>query len=135
LAVELPEPKAFLGTGRKAIPFSQASTADVGEYAASHAHAVLRLASGLTEELRASEVESVFREIDLPHVPVLARMEQRGVAIDTAALKELDVDPQRRIAEAESDAYAAVGHEFKLGSPLELSAILFDELQLPRTRK
>ena len=62
-------------------------------------------------------------------------MEQFGVALDTSVLAKLSVDLVERIAQAERDAYDAVGHEFKIGSPQELSQVLFEELELPHTRK
>jgi DNA polymerase-1 len=135
LGAETVEPKDFLGIGRKAIPFAEAPVDDVMRYSASNADFILRLAAVLGPELEASELVSVFENIDLPHIPVLARMEQFGVALDTSALAKLSVDLVERIALAERETYDAVGHEFKLGSPVELSQVLFDELGLPRTRK
>jgi len=135
LGTEAIDPKGFLGTGRKAITFSQAPVDAVSAYAATNADLTLRLAALLAEELERSELETVFRDIDLPHIPVLARMEQFGVALDTSVLSKLSVDLVERIALVEREAYDAVGHEFKLGSPQELSYVLFDELGLPHTRK
>jgi len=135
LGAETVEPKDFLGTGRKAIPFADASVEDVTRYAASNADYVVRLEAVLAEQLKESNLESVFNDIDLPHIPVLARMEQFGVALDTSVLARLSVDLVDRIAQAERESYAAVGHEFKLGSPQELSQVLFEELELPHTRK
>jgi DNA polymerase-1 len=135
LGAETIEPKSFLGTGRKAIPFAAAPVEEVMAYSASNADYVFRLASLLRDELKASELEAVFEDIDLPHIPVLARMEQFGVALDTPVLAKLSVDLVGRIAQAERETYDAVGHEFKLGSPLELSQVLFEELELPHTRK
>jgi len=135
LGAETIEAKSFLGTGRKGIPFAEASVEDVTAFAASNADFVFRLAGVLSEQLQESELESVFRDIDLPHIPVLARMEQFGVALDTPVLSKLLVDLVDRIAQGERDVYDAVGHEFKIGSPLELSQVLFEELKLPHTRK
>lgn len=135
LGAETIEPKDFLGTGRKAIPFAEASIEDVTAFAASNADYIVRLAEVLSEQLKESELESVFQDIDLPHIPVLARMEQYGVALDTPVLSKLSVDLVDRISQAEREAYDAVGHEFKIGSPQELSQVLFEELELPHTRK
>lgn len=135
LGVETIEAKSFLGTGRKAIPFAEASIEDVTAYAASNADYVFRLTDLLAEQLKESELQSVFEDIDLPHIPVLARMEQYGVALDSSVLAKLSVDLVDRIAQAEREAYDAIGHEFKIGSPQELSQVLFEELELPHTRK
>lgn len=135
LGVQTVDPKSFLGTASKAITFAQASIEDVGRYAAIDADVILRASDKLQEELEATALDRVFREIDLPHVPVLARMEQFGVAMDSSVLSDLDNRLTERIAEAERAVYEAVGHQIKIGSPLELSNVLFEELHLPKTRK
>ena len=135
LAVQTVDPKTFLGTASKAITFAQASIEDVGRFAAVDADVTLRAADVLARELEANALDRVFREVDLPHVPVLARMEQFGVALDRSVLSDLDAVLTQRIAEAERAVYDAVGHEIRIGSPLELSSLLFDELGLPKTRK
>ena len=135
LGIQLPVAKTLLGTGRKALTFSQLTPEVVGEWAASRADVTLRLADLLEPELVRTEIEPVYRDIDLPHIPVLARMEQWGMALDTSVLKDLEGNLTKRIGAAEREAYDAVGHEFKLGSPLELSKVLFEELRLPHTRK
>ena len=135
LGHELPEPKSLLGTGRKAIPFSRTTPDAAKDYAAGNADATLRLADGLAPELEATALDSVFREIDLPHIPVLARMEQRGLAIEREALDILAAELSEEIQDAERDVFSAVGHEFQIGSPQQLSHILFEELELPKTRK
>ena len=89
------------------------------------------LARALTE----SGLERLYREIELPLVPVLARMESDGVAIDLAALAELDREFNTEISRLEEEIYAAVGHEFTIGSPKQLGDILFGELKLPKGRK
>ena len=135
LGLELTEPKALLGTGRKAIPFSEAAAADVCGYAAPRADAVLRLAALLGPELEESGLRAVFEDIDRPHIDVLARMERHGVAIDVGVLTELGAQLEKEIAAAEAEVYGSVGHEFQIGSPQQLSQILFEELELPKTRK
>ena len=135
LGVQTVDPKTFLGAASKAISFAQAGIEEVGRYAAVDADVTLRASDGLARELEASALDRVFREIDLPHVPVLARMEQFGVALDASVLADLDAVLTRGIAEAERAVYDAVGHEVRIGSPQELSSLLFDELGLPKTRK
>jgi DNA polymerase-1 len=132
---ELVDPKSILGTGRKAITFAQAAPQQCAMYAAGNADLALRLADILRPELEATKVDKVFEEIDLPHIPVLARMEQRGIAIDTDALRKVGDRLAQRITIAEQAVYDAVGHEFPIGSPQQLSQVLFGELNLPKTRK
>ncbi len=129
------EPKSFLGTASKAIPFSKAAIADVSRYACIEVDMVRRLVEPLRTELEEAALLGVFTDVDMPHVPVLARMEQWGVGLDRAVLDDLDRDLTARIAAAEQAVYEAVGHEVKIGSTQELSSVLFEEIGLPKTRK
>ena len=135
LGHELPEAKSLLGTGRKAIPFSRTDPEDAANFAAGAADATLRLAGDLLPELAANDLDGVFREIDLPHLPVLARMEQYGLAVDREALAILGAELAELSEAAQAEVFSAVGHEFQIGSPQQLSHVLFEELALPRTRK
>ena len=135
LGHELPEAKSLLGTGRKAIPFSRTDPEDAAGLAAGAADATLRLADDLQSELEASDLDRVFREIDLPHLPVLARMEQYGLAVDREALAILGAELGDLTEAAQDEVFSSVGHEFQIGSPQQLSHVLFEELDLPRTRK
>ncbi|MFA7297367.1 MAG: DNA polymerase I, partial [Dehalococcoidia bacterium] len=135
LGHELVDPKTLLGTGRKAITFAQTTPEQCATYAAANADCTLRLADLLLPELEATAVRGVFEDLDLPHIPVLARMEQWGLALDTDALHRIGDRLVDRIAIAERAAFDAVGHEFQIGSPQQLSQVLFTELGLPKTRK
>ena len=135
LGHELIDPKTLLGTGRKAITFAQTTPEQCAAYAAANADLTLRLADLLLPELEATAVRGVFEDLDLPHIPVLARMEQWGLALDTEALHRIGDRLIDRITIAERAAYDAVGHEFQIGSPQQLSQVLFTELGLPKTRK
>jgi DNA polymerase-1 len=88
-------------------------------------------------ERRLSEVklDRLFREVELPLIPVLARMEAVGVALDRDALAVLDREFSTEIARLEQEIYADVGHEFNLGSPKQLEQILFFELNLPKGKR
>jgi DNA polymerase I len=93
----------------------------------------------LTSQLRA-EVEQqgllkLYDEIDLPLVPVLARMEQAGVKIDTAALASMSIDLDRESAAAAAKIYEIAGMEFNVGSPKQLGDVLFNRMNLPKPVK
>ncbi len=135
LGQELVEPKTLLGSGRKAIPFSRTTPEDCAQFAAGNADLALRLTGVLEAELESSGVQEVFEELDLPHIPVLARMEQWGLALDPSLLRELGDELAGRIEQAQSAVYEAVGHELQIGSPQQLSQVLFEEIGLPKTRK
>ncbi len=88
-------------------------------------------------EKRLAEVglERLFREVELPLIPVLARMEAVGVALDLDALAVLDRDFGAETSRLEQEIYVDVGHEFNLGSPKQLEQILFFELNLPKGKR
>ncbi|HET9755071.1 MAG TPA: DNA polymerase I [Candidatus Limnocylindrales bacterium] len=80
-------------------------------------------------------LERLFREVELPLIPVLARMEAVGVALDREALAVLDREFGAEISRLEEGIYTDVGHEFNLGSPKQLEQVLFFELNLPKGKR
>ena len=89
----------------------------------------------LERRLVDTKLDRLFREIELPLIPVLARMEAVGVALDSEALAALDEEFRGEIERLEREIYVDVGHEFNLGSPKQLEQVLFFELNLPKGRK
>jgi DNA polymerase-1 len=94
-----------------------------------------RLASIFREEVNQAGLTQLYEEIDLPLVPVLARMEQAGVKIDTAALATMSTELEREIAIQAKDIYQLAGSEFNIGSPKQLGDVLFNKLNLPKPVK
>lgn len=124
------------GKGAKQIPFSQVALEDAGHYAAEDADITLQLHQHLWPRLREeAAVAAVFTDIEMPLVPVLARMERRGVLIDGARLREQSREMAEDIMSLEQQAHEAAGQPFNLGSPKQLQEILFDKLELPVIRK
>ena len=99
------------------------------------ARAVIDLANQLLVELETSEQTSLLTDVELPLQETLARMEQVGIAVDVELLEQLRGEFDDQVKEAERDAYAVIGHEINLGSPKQLQTVLFDELDMPKTRK
>ncbi len=97
--------------------------------------ASLAVRPSLELALRDEGAERLFAEIELPLIPILARMEAVGVALDREALGTLEREFATEIARLEAEIYAAVGHQFTIGSPKQLGEILFEELRLPKGRK
>ncbi len=89
----------------------------------------------LAAALEREGLDRLFREIELPLITVLARMEATGVALDLDALAALDVEFRAEIERLEREIYASVGHEFNLGSPKQLEQVLFFELNLPKGKR
>lgn len=99
------------------------------------ARAVIDLARQLTEELEAMGELSLLSEVELPLQGVLARMERDGIAVDVEHLEQLRADFDAKVVAAENAAYEVIGKKINLGSPKQLQGVLFDELDMPRTRK
>ncbi len=136
LGVEMTPIEDLIGKGKSQVSMVDVKPEAAGPYAAADADMTLRLAAELGPELAENEqLEALHREVELPLVPLLAEMELAGVALNTAALEDLDARLDGEIAAKTRDVYEAAGHEFKIGSPKQLSTVLFDELQLPKTRK
>jgi DNA polymerase I len=94
-----------------------------------------RLTSALRSEVEQAGLEKLYGEMDLPLVPVLARMEQAGVKIDMAALAKMSSELQREIAGKEKEIYEVAGMEFNVGSPKQLGDVLFNRMNLPKPVK
>ncbi|TXI51554.1 MAG: DNA polymerase I [Lysobacter sp.] len=120
------------GKGAKQISFAEVAIDDAARYAAEDADITLRLHRVLSAKL-ASEpaLENVYRTIEVPLVPVLARMEANGVLIDADELRRQSADLSRRMLAAQQKATELAGRTFNLDSPKQLQALLFDELKLP----
>ncbi len=105
------------------------------EDAALRARAVADLAVALDKDLDTRGGTKLLHEVELPLVRVLKDAEAVGIAADTDHLEALESRLRDQVKLAAEEAYATVGHEFHLGSPKQLQALLFDELKLPKTKK
>ncbi|CAD0364330.1 DNA polymerase I [Xanthomonas sp. WHRI 8391] len=124
------------GKGAKQIPFAQISLDDATRYAAEDADITLRLHHVLGPKLAAEPgLERVYREIEMPLVEVLARIEANGVCVDAAELRRQSADLSKRMLAAQQKATELAGRTFNLDSPKQLQALLFDELKLPAVVK
>ncbi len=136
LQVEVPSVASLLGTGKKAITMAQLPIAEAAAYARQEAELVERLAPILDTELSEAGQQELFRDVELPLVPVLAEMERSGIAVDRDYLRKLGTELSERLQELEAEIYKWCGHEFNINSTQQLSQVLFDELKLEtRTRR
>jgi len=120
------------GKGARQIPFAQVDVQRAGDYAAEDADVTLRLHQALWPQLEAApQLKSVFENIEMPLVPVLARMEQTGVLIDVDKLRTQSGELGRRMLELQQRAFGMAGRHFSLDSPKQLQQLLYDELKLP----
>ena len=99
------------------------------------AEATLSVAELLRPQLVQQEVLPVYHQIDLPLMPVLAKMERTGIRVDTDVLAELSTRLSERIETIAQKVYDAAGHPFNINSPQQLGKILFEEMNLPAPTK
>ncbi len=120
------------GKGAKQILFSQVALDDATKYAAEDADVTLRLHQALSAKLAGvPTLQSVYRDIEMPLVPVLERMESAGVLVDVAELRRQSADLSQRMLAAQQRAHEIAGRAFNLDSPKQLGQLLFEELKLP----
>ena len=124
------------GKGAKQISFSQVNIEEASHYAAEDADITLQLHEHLWPRLQKEQsLAAVLTDIEVPLIPVLARMEQRGVLIDGNLLAQQSHEMSAQILEIEKQAHDAAEQPFNLGSPKQLQQILFEKLGLPVIRK
>jgi DNA polymerase-1 len=99
------------------------------------AESTLAVVELLRPQIHARELDSVYRDIDLPLVPVLARMEMTGIRVDTRVLGELSVRLSQQIDCIAQKIYELAGHPFNINSPQQLGKVLFEEMNLPSPTK
>ena len=120
------------GKGAKQLTFDQIALEQAGPYAAEDADVTLRLHQTLWAKLQQTPaLARVLQEIEMPLVPVLARIERQGALVDARLLGQHSVELGERLVELERQAFAIAGEEFNLGSPKQLGAILYEKLGLP----
>lgn len=120
------------GKGAKQISFADVALDQATAYAAEDADITLRLHQVLSEKLKATpSLEAVYRDIEMPLVPVLTRMEANGILIDAVELKRQSADLTQRMHTTQQRAYEIANRSFNLDSPKQVGALLFDELKLP----
>lgn len=120
----------LIGTGRNQKNMRDLPPADICDYACEDADVTLRLYPLLREKMVESDVTSVFSQIEMPLLPVLARMEQNGVRLDTEALRQTGDDFRGRLHALEEEVYTLAGHEFTITSPKQVGTVLFEELKI-----
>ena len=124
------------GKGKNQLTFNQIQLEQAAEYAAEDADVTMKLQQVLWEKLsKEPTLEKLFKEMELPLLGVLSRMERRGVLIDSDALFLQSNEIANRLSELEEQAYVLAGQPFNLASTKQLQEILFDKLGLPVIQK
>ncbi len=120
----------LIGKGKTAITMDLVPVEKVSWYAAEDVDMTLRLKNLYEPELKKEGLDKLFRDIEMPIIPVLASMERVGIKVDTGLLKEQSHEAEKSIFALEKDIYKLAGEEFNINSPKQLKEILFDKLHI-----
>ena len=124
------------GKGAKQLTFNQVGLEEAGTYAAEDADITLRLHQSLWPKLEnEGRLPEVFRDIELPLVTVLSRIERNGTYVDATLLKHQSQFLAKRMAELQEKAFEIAGQEFNLASPKQLGEVLYEKLEIPVIKK
>ncbi|TIU00385.1 MAG: DNA polymerase I, partial [Mesorhizobium sp.] len=123
--------RELAGSGKSAVGFDQVDIERATAYAGEQADLALRLWQLLKPRLAAKGLVSVYERLERPLVPVLARMQQRGISVDRQILSRLSGELAQGAARAEEEIYGIVGERINIGSPKQLGDILFGKMGLP----
>ena len=121
----------LIGSGRDQVTMRQVPVKRAAPYACADVDMTHRLASVLTSELKEKQLWSLFTEVEMPLVPVLADMEQAGVGFDVDRLEQMSRSLGERLAKIEAQIHDRVGYAFNVNSTQQLSDALFKKLDLP----
>ncbi|MCY2956412.1 MAG: DNA polymerase I [Planctomycetota bacterium] len=124
--------KDILSSGKKQMTFSEVTEALATDYACEAADYSLRLWPVVAAQMDEQRVAALYRDLELPLVPVLLSMEWEGIAIDCTALASVGRDMERRIADLEGRVHQRAGAPFNLASPQQVGKVLFDDLEVHR---
>ena len=127
--------KSLCGTGAKQITFDKVPLKEATEYAAEDADIALRLWHRFKPRMTAEHAERVYKRVDQPLIPVIGRMERRGVKVDRDYLAGLSKTFSEEIAKLEERIYEAACGPFTIGSPQQLGDVLYGRLGLKGGRK
>jgi DNA polymerase-1 len=127
--------KHLIGTGKSQIPFSEVDITRAAEYACEDADVTFRVGGILCPRVEEEGLGDLFRDVELPLIPILADMELAGVRVDTLYLKRLSDEFGNLIEETEAEIYDLAGETFNINSPKQLAHILFDRLGLKPIKK
>ncbi len=135
LGVRITDIVELIGTGKSQITMDQVDLDKLYRYGCQDSDVTLRLSDVLSQKLEEKDLMTLFREIEMPLVKVLADIEFAGVAIDTQMLNDLSREMEKSLAELTKTIHKEAGGEFNINSPKQLAEILFEKLGLPMVKK
>lgn len=127
--------KELTGVGKKALPLVQVPLENLAAYAAEDAETTARLKPLLYKEVEELGLDKLYKEIDLPLILILAKMEENGICLDLPYLEKLRVEYAAKLDKIEKAIYQAAGREFNINSTKEMQQVLFQELGIVSKKK
>ena len=127
--------ESVIGSGRDQISMADAPVERVAEYCCEDADACLRLVPLLTHELEAAEALPLFRDVEMPLVGVLTRMERAGVKVDVSQLEGMAKEMGAELERLDHEIQELAGVPFNVSSPRQVAEVLFERLKLPRGKR
>ncbi len=125
----------LIGKGKSQKSMTDVPLQEITDYCCQDVDYTVRLHALFEEELKKSELDSVLKTIELPLIPVLLRMERRGIYVDKEKLKDMSHDLATDSKELEKKIYHLAGEEFNINSPKQLSKILFEKMGIAPPKK
>jgi DNA polymerase-1 len=135
LGVEITTPAELTGTGKKQSSISLLDADRIATHACAAVDVLWSLKETLEPELRKQNLWQLFTEVEMALVPVLVAMERNGILLDTDLLRKMSLELGKELLRLEKEIYGSVGHQFNINSPQQLGRVLFEELNLPQSRK
>lgn len=120
----------IVGKGKSEVAFAACHPSKAGMWASERADIAWRSREKLADKVKEEGMEALYRDLELPLEPVLAKMERHGILVDTKKLEALSSSFEEQLDAIEKKAYDAAGRDFNLGSPSQISDLLFNELKL-----
>jgi len=127
--------KEVAGSGAKQVTFDRVPLDRATEYSAEDADVALRLWTALKPRLAAEHMATVYETLERPLIPVLARMESRGIKVDRQILSRMSGEFSQKLGGLEYEIFNLAGESFNIGSPKQLGDILFGKFNLPGGKK
>ncbi|MCL4148265.1 UNVERIFIED_CONTAM: hypothetical protein GTU68_011929 [Idotea baltica] len=120
----------LIGTGRKQVTMDTLPIDEVSEYACEDADVTFQLREVLLKELETAGTTDLYRDLELPLIPVLTNMQERGIRLDAKLLEDFAVVLEKEIEEAVFDVQGFAGENVKVNSPKALGEVLFEKLRI-----
>ena len=135
LGIDMQPITELIGTGKKQISFSDVSIEEAYPYAAADADCTLQLWNHFEPKIDSSFAKNIMSNIEMPLIPVIIEMQRNGITLEKDNLESMSKELQSDMEILHESIVSHVGHSLNINSPSQLSQVLFNELDLPKTTK